>query len=360
MRYIPIGCLREGMVLGKNLYMPGGELLLAHDMPLTPRSIQTIHRLGYQGVYIRDNLSEDLEIENVIKDELRQKAVDSVRNVFMSSGQGDAKKLVQGFETSRNMVSQMVDEILGNQNLMINMVDLKVYNDYTFYHSVNVAVLSVLMGVSLNYSYGGLLRLGLGAILHDIGKVFIPSALLNKPGRLTDEEMEEMKKHPKTGYDYLVNHAVFPSESYTAVLQHQERYNGSGYPYGLKGRQIGRNGKIIAVADVYDAMTSDRPYRRGIFPSEVMEYIIGGSSSMFDPEVVKVFVRKVAPYPVGMIVRLSNGEEALVVKNYEGFGMRPRVRILENRDGERRPVKEVSLRDDGTYLDVTISGIVEA
>lgn len=359
MRYIPVDGLHEGMVLGRNLYMPGGELLLAHNMRLTEHSIRIIHRLGYPGVYIRDHLSEDIEVENVIRDELRQKAVNSLRNVFISSREGDVKKTALGFEASRDMVSQMVDEILGNQNLMVNMVDLKAYNDYTFYHSVNVAVLSVLMGVALNYSYSALLRLGFGAILHDIGKVFVPNDVLNKPGRLTDAEMEEIKKHPKSGYDYLVSHAAFPSESYIAVLQHQERFNGTGYPYGLRGRQISRNGKIVAVADVYDAMTSDRPYRKGIFPSEVMEYVIGGSSDMFDPEVVRVFVKKVAPYPVGMIVRLSNNQEAMVIENFEGFGMRPRVRILERRGEERYPAGEVSLKDDAGYLNVTISGVVE-
>lgn len=355
MRYVPIGCLREGMVLGKSLYGANNELLLAQGQRIIGKYIDIIQNLGYQGIYISDSLSQDIEIINVIKDELRQKTTTTVKNVFMYANAGDRKSLDKTFEDSRVLVGEMVDEILGNNTLMVNMVDLKVFNDYTYYHSVNVAVIAVVLGIAMNYSYQALIRLGLGALLHDIGKVFVPLGVLDKDGKLTDEEFNYILQHPKNGYDYLMHNCILPSEAYSAVLQHHERFNGSGYPYGLKGSRISKNSKIIAVADVYDAMISNRPYRKALPPSEVMEYIVGGSTTLFDPSVVKSFVRKIAPYPVGTIVELTNGEKAIVTQNYENFGMRPKVRILNSHNANT----VVSLKDDLSYLNVTIKGICQ-
>jgi HD-GYP domain-containing protein (c-di-GMP phosphodiesterase class II) len=112
---------------------------------------------------------------------------------------------------------------------MVNMVDLKIFNDYTFSHSVNVAVLAIVMGLAMKYSYNGLYNLGLGALLHDVGKVFIPKEILDKPGKLTNVEFTKIKQHPQFGYDYLIKNCVLPDEAYTVVLQYHERYNASGY-----------------------------------------------------------------------------------------------------------------------------------
>lgn len=351
MRYIPTGCLREGMTLARNLYGANNELVLAHGQRLNERYIYKLHRLGYSGIYIDDDISRDIEIVNVIKDELRQKSVVTLKNVFASTASHDEKKIEKNVDDSKGLVYNMVDDIMSNRSVMFNMIDLKVYNDYTFYHSVNVAVLAILLGMGMGYNYTNLYKLGLGALLHDVGKVFLPEAILNKPAALTREEFCEMKKHPKIGYDYLSKNCSLPTEAHSVSLQHHERFDGTGYPYGLAGDNISLNGRVTAVSDVYDAMVSDRPYRRALPRAEAIEYIISANDTLFDPEVVDVFFRKIAPYPVGSMVRLSNGERGLVILNHENFGSRPDVRILSD---DNEVVKDVSLMDDMEYLSVTV------
>ncbi|MDR3552203.1 MAG: HD-GYP domain-containing protein [Clostridia bacterium] len=340
------------MILAKNLYGANNELLLAHGQRLIGKYILKLQTLGYQGVYIDDDLTKDIDIVNVIKDELRHKTISTVKNVYIYSKTGDQRNLDKSFDDTKNLVSNMVDEILNNKTVMLNMIDLKVFNDYTFYHSVNVAILAIVLGMAMGYSYKSLYRLGLGALLHDVGKVFVPAEILDKPSALTGEEFNQIKQHPHYGYEYLINNCVLPSEAYTVVLQHHERYNGSGYPYGLIGSKISRDGKIIAISDVYDAMVSDRPYRKALPHSDVIEYIIGKSETLFDPEVVQVFFKKIAPYPVGTLVQLSNGEKGIVLQNFESMGARPDIRIID----DENHVRDICLRSNKDYLSVTITG----
>lgn len=354
MRYVPINCLREGMKLGKDVYGENGRLLLASGIVLKEKYIRTIRNLGYSGMYVEDDVSKDIEVAAIISEDLRQKTVSTIKNVFMHTKDDDKDCFEKSMEQCRKLLGDIVDEIIRNKTLMINMIDLKLLNDYTFYHCVNVAVMSIVMGVAMKYSYDQLYNLGLGAMLHDEGKMLIPQEILNKPGKLTAEEFEIIQTHPKAGFDFLQRNAVLPPIAYTLVLQHHEKYDGSGYPYGLKGDAINEQSRLVSVADVYDALVSDRPYRKALPPSEAMEYIMGGSSTLFDPEIVNVFVRKIAPYPVGTIVRLSNGEKGIVVQNFEGFGTRPKIRIFLNRPNA---VKEINLKNNSQYLSVTISGV---
>ncbi len=236
------------------------------------------------------------------------------------------------------------------------MVDLKIFDDYTFYHSVNVAVLSLIIGISVDLPRPELYKLGLGALLHDIGKVFISKKILSKEGPLDIEEFDEIRKHPTLGYEYLTKHYDVPAKSNLGALQHHERYDGSGYPSNLKDESISDFGRIIAIADVYDALTSDRPYRKALLPSDAMEYVMGGSGSMFDPQYVLKFTRKVAAYPLGTIVRLSNGSVGIVVLNYEDCCTRPRIRLVPQKKTDEHIY--VDLKDDKNATNLTITEIV--
>lgn len=352
MRFISVYCLREGMTLGRRLYGKDGKLLLSQGQMLRESYIERIRNLGYHGVYICDNLSDNIKIEAVVNEELRMKAVSTVQNAFISTEMQD--DVTDVLEDTKAVVHRLVEEILENSNAVVNLVDMKVFDDYTFYHSVNVAVLSLLMGVSMGLKESELYRLGLGALLHDIGKVFVSKKILSKPGPLTDEEFAEMQKHPALGYEFLRDHSDLPVTSYVGVLQHHERYDGTGYPYGLKGQEISMFARIISVADVYDALSSDRPYRKAILPSNAMEFIMGGMGSYFDPECVETFVRKVAVFPLGTIVRLSNGMRAIVVENYGDCCMRPSVRVLSGRWKGR----VIHLRSDRNLRSVTVSEVL--
>lgn len=355
MRFVPTNCLREGMVLGRNLYGRDQSLLLSQGQFIKESYIYKIRKLGYQGVYIQDGISDDIVVESVISDQLKNSAVNAIKDVFITTKKNSSLS-AESMQKTKQIVEDLIDEILFNRNLMVNMVDLKIFDNYTFYHSVNVAVLSILVGISFDYPRSELYKLGLGALLHDIGKVFISKSILSKDGPLNGDEYEQIKKHPLLGYEYLKDHYDVPSKSYLGALHHHERYDGSGYPMQLKGQEISEIGRIIAISDVYDALISDRPYRKALLPSDAMEYIMSGSGTMFDPHFVLKFMRKVAAYPLGTIVGLSDGVKAIVVQNYEDCCTRPRVRIIdENGNGKGY----IDLRDDANATNITIVEIIK-
>lgn len=355
MRYIPTLCLREGMVLAKSLYGNDGRLLLRHGQKLKQSHISHLERSGLQGVYITDKLSEEIEIKTVIDDELRISAAKAVRDIYVQSlTTGISRNMA---DDAKEIVHNIVEEIIENRNIIVNMIDLKSYDNYTYYHSVNVGVLSMVVGVALGLNYSSLYKLGFGALLHDIGKVFVDRDIIDKPGSLTPEEFAEVKKHPALGYRYLINAELdLPPSGLIGVLQHHERIDGSGYPDGISGADISKFSRIIAIADVFDAMISDRPYRQGMMPSEVMEFLMGGAGKLFDSELVSVFTRKVAAYPLGTCVQLSNGLTAIVVENFEDCCLRPKVKAISNDDSE--PVY-FDLRNDRSLSNLTITGVVK-
>lgn len=354
MRYVATKYLKDGMILARNLYGKDQSLLLGKGQLLKKSYIDKIRKLGYSGVFVADSISNDIVIESVISDRLKMSAVAAVKDVFIISS-SDEQSGIDVLQKTKKVVEELIDEILYNRNLMVNMVDLKVFDDYTFYHSVNVAVLSLIIGIALDLPRTALYKIGLGALLHDIGKIFIDKDILSKNGPLNDAEFEEIKKHPSAGYDYLVNHFDIPAKSYLGALHHHERFDGSGYPLSLRGDHISRIGRIIAIADVYDALTSDRPYRKALLPSDAMEYIMGGSSTMFDPAFVKIFLRKVAAFPLGTIVTLSDGTRGIVVKNHEDCSIRPCIRIISEDSNENN--KYLDLRDDIVSTNLTIVDI---
>lgn len=165
--------------------------------------------------------------------------------------------------------------------------------------------------------------------------MFIPSEILNKKGELTEEEFKIMKEHTVRGYDYLKGLYEISVPARIISLQHHERAGGQGYPEGRSGERISILSRIVAVADVYDAMTSDRVYRRAIAPNEALEYIMANSGSKFDYKVVQAFSKSVIPYPEGSIVRLSNNEIGVVTKIHEDFPLRPEIKIIYSEDDSR-------------------------
>lgn len=356
MRFVPTSCLREGMVLGNNLWGKNGELVLAHDVTLTPDFIHRIKQLNYNGIYVEDAISRDLEIASLIDDRVKSKTVRCIKDVFICAEKTNAITK-QKFTEMQSQIETIVDEILNNRSTMINMIDLKVFDDYTYFHSVNVAVLSIVLGVSMGLKKQALNDLGVGAILHDIGKIFVNKQILCKNGSLTDDEFVEIKKHSQFGYDYIKREFNMSQSARLGILDHHERFDGGGYPNSIMRDEISLFGRIISIADVYDAMTSDRSYRKAIIPSEVIEYIMGNSETIFDPELVDVFIKKIAPYPTGTCVELSNGLTGIVIENYESYCMRPRVRIYkdQNQDVE---MYEINLADKD-FLNVTITKVVD-
>lgn len=353
MRYIDISLLEPGMILGKNLYNDNSQLLLGRGTTIRPEYIPKIIELGYSGLYIIDEQSKDIEIQEIISMDLRIDAVRKLKKAFIGTDTDDIKKNNESIKDVKAVVEDVVDNIIYNKELMINMVDLKTYSDYTYYHSVNVCVVAIAIGVALQLNKHRLYDLGMAAILHDIGKKFIALEILDKKGPLTDTEFMEIKKHPILGYEHIKHNYSLPTPVYVAILQHHEKFDGSGYPNKCKGGNISLFGRILLVADVYDALVSKRPYHNAYSPSDAIEYIMSNNGAMFDPFIVEAFLKKVAAYPVGTCVDLSNGIKALVIENFENANLRPLVRYTD----ESGQASYINLRDDVFARNITIIGI---
>jgi HD-GYP domain-containing protein (c-di-GMP phosphodiesterase class II) len=197
--------------------------------------------------------------------------------------------------------------------------------------------MATFLGISSKLNKWDLQEIGIGGILHDIGKTLIPTEILNKQGKLSDEEFNEIKKHPVYGGNLLKKNVRIPDSIIKVVEQHHERVDGKGYPYRLERKQISKFAKIVCVCDVYDAVSNDRCYRGKFSPNDAYELILSGNGTSFDEQIVADFKNTFAIYPLGSCVKLSNGEEGYVVSQNKGFPDRPMIRVLYDKD-TRRPI----------------------
>lgn len=236
-------------------------------------------------------------------------------------------------ERAASAVDGMVDSIFRNRDALASLSRLKSFDDYTFQHSLNVSVLALTLGRHLGFVKGELKRLGIGAILHDVGKMKVPEEVLNKPGRLTDEEFAVMKTHPLHGAKILMGTADVPDECSTVALNHHERFNGKGYPRGLTAHAIGKFGLIAAIVDVYDAISSDRVYHRGMPSHQAVQKIYEWAKNDFYPVYVQKFIQSLGIYPIGSVVRLDTGEVGVVCRQNHAQLLRPSVRVAKGAGG---------------------------
>ena len=213
----------------------------------------------------------------------------------------------------RAVVSDMTDSVFRNPDALSSLSRLKRFDEYTFYHSVNTALLAMSLGQSLGFDRSALHLAGVGTLLHDIGKTKIPLDILNKPGRFEIHEMEIMKQHVLRGVEVLVSTTGLGESYIQPALEHHERVNGAGYPYRRAKKDISQFGLITAVVDIYDAMTSDRCYHKGRPAHEILQLLYRLSlEGHLDSTLVQRFIRIVGVYPVGSIVELNTGETGIV------------------------------------------------
>lgn len=330
MRLIALWALRPGMVVGRRVYDAHGFLLLNAGVALEKEYIQSLKRIGLRAIYIDDPLIPDVVIEDVILEETRQKALKLVRDSLRDLKQARSRKIGAVLSMNKEfsvLLDDIVSQLLVNRNLTVNLADIRSTDEHTFVHSVNVAVLSIVIAISMGKPRTDLINLGLGAFLHDIGKTLFPLNILNKPHSLCASELEEIRKHPCNGCELVKKQLLINNTAMNVIEQHHERIDGTGYPYGLKGDAIASFSRICSVADVYEALTSDRLYRPAYLPHQALE-ILDAENAGFDPDTLRHFYRHIAAYPVGTIVGLNNGAIGVVVYNAAGYPASPKVRMM--------------------------------
>ena len=353
MRFINLMGCRPGMILARDVLNANGITLLRAGSELKPSYLETLKKLGYKGCYIEDDFSKDVNAREAVSVAVRNEAAILVYELFSKSA-FDKNTIQSHMLTNvKNILDDIVEQIISNRDAVVNVLNLKSFDQYTYQHSVDVAVLSVLIGKEMGLVRRELIELGTAAFFHDIGKMFISQAILNKPSSLTKDEFEEVKRHPQLGYDYLKNMLGMSEVICKTALYHHERFAiPDGYPSQITGIEIPLYARIVAVADTYDAITSKRPYKEAMRANEAYELIMGSSGSHFDPVVVNAFTKKIAPFPVGITVRLSNGKEGIVFQNHENFLLRPIIKVMDSPRG--------TLLDllDPENLDITIDEMI--
>lgn len=313
---------------GESLAMPvhgdGGRLMLSKGTKLTPALISALRNRGYTRVALEDSLTDGMEIDESIQEGTRQttiRVMDSVMKTILRGAPGDVKPV-------RDAVDAIIADLRNNPKATVGLYSLCAFDEETYTHSINVCILSLTAAGALGWSISRLKELGLGALLHDVGKVLIPKHIINKPALLTDEEYALVKTHSAKGFELLQKCYNVGAVVAHAALDHHERLDGSGYPRQIKGDSITDFGRIVAVADVYEAMTAHRPQRRAVLPEAVQAFLMEKRGILFDGDVVEAMFKWIALYPTGTILSLWGGYVGVVIRQDPRANHRPVVRIV--------------------------------
>ncbi len=296
-----------------------GRDILVDEKPLAPVTIDPKKR--------EDDYYKELEKARVV----HRQTLETAREVLDSIKKG----VTFSMEKVEKAAENVVDSIQRNPDTLISLSQLKGYDEYTYTHSVGVSILVASLANSMGYSGELLVQAGIGGLLHDIGKMRVPESILNKPGKYNDLEFKIMKKHPEHGLDIVKDKKKFSDISRTIIIQHHERYNGRGYPYGLKDNQIAEVGLIAAVADVYDALTSNRVYRAAWPPQKALALIFQGADEDYSRRIVELFTQHLGIYPAGSFVRLVSGAMGVVTRVDRGNLLAPTMVVLFDESGKR-------------------------
>jgi len=355
MRLLPISKCVPGMKLAKKIFSEEGIVLLGEKMELNSRLITRLEQCGIQYVYIEDARTDDIQLPTLISEDTFRVALKEIRTNFRDMMQRPKQKkgVVYPYiaRQFKEMMSMIIDDLSSHKDAMIMLANMGSIDHYLFQHSLNVCVYTTLLGLANGYDREKTMTLGMGALLHDIGKTQITSNVLTKPDQLTDQEYEIMKQHAKIGFELLKDEPNLPLAVAHCAFQHHERLDGSGYPRGLKGHEISEFAKWIGIVDSYDAMTTNRVYRAPMLPHLAVERLYAGSGTLYEQSMLQLFRDKVAIYPVGITVHLQTGETGVVVDLNNSYPHRPIVRVLYNEAGEALKIPyEIDLSKELTVM----------
>nr|WP_275579414.1 HD-GYP domain-containing protein [Halanaerobacter jeridensis] len=319
------------MELAKTIYDKNDIPVLKKNTKNLDKYVNHIKKLGIYYVYVRDEISENIDIDYIVKQKLRHQTKNSLKTIADDLKEGQRIDLTK----LKQQIKKIIESIVINKDKLIHVQSVRNNDEYVFAHSVNTTILSVKTALNMNMNRKLVKELALGTMLHDVGKMNIRSTVLEKKDELSEKEYQEVQKHVEYGYEWLRKEFDIPSLAKYIVRFHHEKTDGSGYPEGRKEEELHQVVKIVSVCDVFDALTSDRPFRLRWPNNKALDFIISHGGVTFDREVVKAFKDVVALYPIGTKVTLNNGRKALVSGHNEYFPERPEVKVIENAQGNK-------------------------
>ncbi len=350
MRRIPYDELKPGMIIARTVLDIRGNALLTKGTKLTNRYIDKLREKGLGSIYIQDGI-DDIDVPEIISEQLRSSLTIKLNNSLKNLASGKTINMIE----IRKSVNVLLDNIISNRNTLIQLEDIRSYDDYLFMHSINVAIFAMMTGRSLGYSETDLVELGLGALLHDIGMIALNPAILNQTRSLNQLENEHVKSHAEIGFNILRSYREVSVQAAHIAYQHHERVDGQGYPRSLKAAQIHEYAKIVAVVDTFDAIISDRPFRSGYTITDALKIVKKLSGSYFDARIVDAFASNVAMYPMGSIVELNSGDLAVVVAVNKYRSHCPIIRIIgENVEIDLGKASELSISRRLSYQEIEV------
>lgn len=338
MRLTSIHKVFVGEQIAKPIYSSNGATLIGENVTLTQRMIDRLKAANVSHVYIKDKTFEDLVIPEVLSEQTRKEAMGTILNTFQSFQNQSQTSYRIPIHTDigrpfRKVMGLLIDELKQNEAALSLLGSVCGFDHYVFSHSFQVTLYTITVAIRMGFNQKELMDIGLGAILHDIGKMMVPYEILSKPGSLTNDEFLLMKKHTEFGFEILRRQEDLSLLTAHCAFQHHERFDGSGYPRNLTDAEIHPYAKIIAICDVYDALTSNRVYRNAMLPHEAIEILYSGVGTNFSKDLVEDFKNTVALYPLGLTVTLTTGEVGVVIRNHPELSSRPMIRVIKGSDG---------------------------
>ncbi|SHJ30275.1 HD-GYP domain-containing protein [Parasporobacterium paucivorans] len=346
MRKVPLNKLKPDMYLARPVFYKN-MLMLNRGVHNLDKYIRTLRNMGVSSLYVEDGLSEGIEVTELLSEKTIHKCRNILHNIFdnfRKTGNVDSTNLLH----SSNII---LDELISREDVLVSLDSIGTTDANTLSHSLNVAIYSLILGTQLGLSRERLLLLSESAMLHDIGKTVLDQDILFKPGQLSETEFNYVKSHTVLGYDILKENPVMSAITRNVALYHHERLDGSGYPEGILDDGIHNFARIVAIADIYDALTMDRCYRKAVSASEAVSILLQDAGTKLDTSLVDIFITQLAIYPNGTLVRLSDGRSGIVSSQNSSLPFQPVIRILQEAGETETEPYEVNLAQE---TDVTI------
>jgi len=353
MRQVSVSRLKEGDIIGRSIYSGKGQILLGRGIKLSHLYINRLQELGISFVYIEDELSKDVAIEDVISEENRRQAMATIEQCSEAIRVG---KDFSGLDV-KQAVNKIIEDILFQKDILLSLIDIRSIDNHMFSHAVSTCVVSTVLGKSMGLNRDKLEALAMGALLHDIGTVNIDVSLLRKRESFTSEELLIYKAHTQKGFDIIRKKHEFSIISAHIAFQHHEWIDGHGYPRGLTIQSLHPLAQIVAISDFYDLLINGGPGQARILPHDAFEIIMASANKRFSHDLVLSLLKNITAYPTGCTVRLNTGEIGIVIDQNKSLPMRPIVRVFsEGNDFNTINAKEYDLIQERTIF---IEGILE-